>query len=88
VLDKESAALPLLVSTALLRVALTPLAHALATYHIHHIALRPTKLRGRCGSAQHDACGGKLRQGMVCGIDAAVKTRQLLAVLELRKDLS
>ena len=47
VLDKESAALPLLVSTALLRVALTPLAHALATYHIHHIAVRPTKPRGR-----------------------------------------
>jgi hypothetical protein len=46
-LDKESAALPLLVSTALLRVALTPLAHALATYHIHHIAVRPTKPRGR-----------------------------------------
>jgi len=71
----ESAALRLL-NTAVLRVALMPMAHALGTYHPAHRCAAITKPLGTaaCGSAQHDARGGKLRQGMVCGIrHAAVK---------------
>jgi hypothetical protein len=61
----ESAAL-LLLSTALLRVALTPLAHTFWRRVMSSPSPcgRSTKPTAAYGSAQHDARGGKLRQGI------------------------
>jgi hypothetical protein len=64
-----SAALPFAQHGALTRGSHAAGSHVLATCHVLTLPCgRSTKPTAACGSAQHGARGGKLRQGMACGI--------------------